>query len=140
MISNRSKNYHTHKRFVKSKDETRRTCTVSSQNIENLQARRIIKECKATNDCQRLVDNLNEGIFARANQPYRLALFMDESILADNYCRLATKEINFLRKYADPPAIYFVEEALHEVSVLNCELISFKLRLRLEPPDGEGAA
>ena len=98
----------------------------------NLQARQITKESRVTKECSSLVDNLNEHVFARAKQPFRLVLTMDESQGAINDVKLSAKEIGFLHKYADPPAVDFVE-AMTDISIANRELQSFKLGLRLEP-------
>ena len=89
------------------------------------------------NECQTLIENLNRDVFVRANQPFTLGLEMDKSEFAGDDVRLTAREIKFLRRNADPPAIDFVE-AMTEVSIANHELTSFKLRLRLEPRQGPG--
>jgi hypothetical protein len=129
-----SKNNHIIKLYGKSKGQKHRTCTPSSKNIEKSQAevRLIAKECRVTDERQTLIENLNRHVFAHANQPFSLMLIMDESKHAGIDVRLTAEEIKFLRQYADPPAVDFVEEAMTEVSIANRELTSFKLRLRLE--------
>jgi hypothetical protein len=114
---------------------------LSTKNIRNLHTGLVQKECSITDESKSLIDNLNRDVFACANQPFSLALTMDESTSADNDVRLTAEEIKFLRKHADPPAIDFVEQAMTEISIANRELQSFKLGLKLEPAiEGGGAA
>ena len=61
---------------------------------------------------------------------------MNESQHGSDDIKLTAAEIKFLRKYADPPAIDFVQEAMTEISIANRELTSFKLHLRLEARQG----
>jgi hypothetical protein len=128
------------KGFVGTKTKIPKASALPTENIKNLECRQIAKECSITNQCKTFVDDINLHIFACVNQPFRLALFMDESADARNDVRLSMKENLFLRNNADPPAVDFVEEVLEQISIANRDLKSFKLDLKLEPADGGGAA
>ena len=57
---------------------------------------------------------------------------MDESKDACNDVKLDSKQIKFLHRYADPPALDFVNAAIEKLKIANKMFRSFKLRLAIE--------
>jgi hypothetical protein len=80
------------------------------------------------------INDINNNVLARANQPFSIALEMDTTN-ATNTVSLPEQTRKYLRRVADPPALDFVKSALRTLKIANRALRSFKLRLVLEPAD-----
>jgi hypothetical protein len=95
-------------------------------------ARQIIEETRVCDFAASFFEDLNQSVLARANQPFRIELEIDESPNAANDVTLSKQSRKFLYNHADPPAIDFVESAIEKLKVANKMLRSFKLRIAIE--------
>jgi hypothetical protein len=62
-------------------------------------------------------EDLNESVFARADQPFRIGLIIDESPNAANDVTLPKQAIKFLSKHADSPAPDFVDSTIEKLKI-----------------------
>jgi hypothetical protein len=97
----------------------------------------IVQETRVCDYAASYCEDVNQYVLARADQPFRILLQIDEADNASNDVCLSNEERRYLNSVADPPAIDFVDSAIEKLKIANKMLRSFKLRLTIaiEPGD-----
>ena len=107
--------------------------SISAENNEkHASANQIVEETRICDYVASYFEDVNAKVLARASQPFRIALEIDESADANNEVALSKDSWKFLSRHADHPAIGFVESAMEKLKIANRMLRSFKLRLAVE--------
>ena len=103
--------------------------------IIKAEVRQINKEVDVTNFLAEYIEHLNGDVLT--HQVFKLGLQMDESDTAKDNVNIDSRERKFLRKYADPMAVDFVNSALRILRISNRRILrNFKLRLIVEGTKG----